>query len=143
MNRRAERGSVSVLVVGFFLVAVLLVAVVVDVSAAYLRRQQLDAVADGAALAAAEAVQSEQVYVGGLGDRARLDPGAARGHVADYLGRIGARERYPGLTYRVRTTADSVQVTVSTLLDLPFTPDGWVGRARVTGRAAAYVEILD
>ena len=69
-SRRAERGQTSVLIMGFFLVAVLLTVVVVDASAAFLRRQRLDAVADGAALAAADGVQGEQVYEGGLGERA-------------------------------------------------------------------------
>ena len=57
MSRRTkDDGQTSLLIVGFFLVAVLLVVVVVDASAAYLRRQELDALADGAALAAADAV---------------------------------------------------------------------------------------
>ena len=77
-SRRAERGQTSVLIMGFFLVAVLLTVVVVDASAAFLRRQRLDAVADGAALAAADGVQGEQVYEGGLGERAQIDPVAAR-----------------------------------------------------------------
>lgn len=138
---REERGQTTVLVIGFFLVAVLLVVVVVDASAAYLRRQQLDAVADGAALAAADAVQGEQVYVGGLGERATIDPQVARQHVREYLSGLGAFSRYPGLTYRVRTSGDSVQVQVSTPLDLPFTPPGWTSETKVTGRAAAYAQV--
>lgn len=141
MNPRDERGQTTVLIVGFFLVALLLVVVVVDASAAYLRRQQLDAVADGAALAAADAVRSEQVYVGGLGERAAIDPREARLHVHEYLTGLGAFGDYPGLTYRVRTTEDTVEVRVATPLDLPFVPPGWVGDATVTGRAAAYVQV--
>lgn len=141
--RRVERGQTSVVIVGFFLVALLMVVVVVDASAAYLRRQQLDAVADGAALAAADALAGEQVYVGGLGERAAIDRGAAREHVADYLARVAAFRTYPGLTYRVRTSADSVRVQVSTPLELPFTPPGWLGGTTVSGRAAAYVHVSD
>lgn len=140
---RDQQGQTAVLIIGFFLVALLLVVVVVDASAAYLRRQQLDAVADGAALAAADGVQGEQVYVGGLGERALIDPQAARQHVREYLAGVDAFVRYPGLTYRVHTAADSVQVQVSTPLDLPFVPPGWVTRTRVTGRAAAYVHVSD
>ena len=142
-RRGEERGQTAVLVVGFFVVALLLVVVVVDASAAYLRRQQLDAVADGAALAAADALESEQVYVGGLGERAAIDPGAARAHVRDYLDRVAAFGSYPDLTYRVHTSADSVRVRISTPLDLPFTPPGWILDATVTGRAAAYVHVTD
>ena len=90
MRRSEESGQTSLLIVGFFLVAVLLVVVVVDASAAYLRRQQLDALADGAALAAADGIQGAQVYEQGLGERAAIDPELARTYVADYLERLGA-----------------------------------------------------
>jgi hypothetical protein len=142
-RRTSEQGQTSLLIAGFFLVAILLVVVVVDASAAYLRRQQLDAVADGAALAAADAIQGPQVYEGGLGERAAIDPQQARHEVADYLEQIGARGSYPGLSYRVSTTQDSVEVRVTTPLELPFAPPGWAERTQVTGTAAAYVEVLE
>jgi hypothetical protein len=140
--RRDETGQTSVLIVGFFLVAVLLLAVVVDASAAYLRRQQLDAVADGAALAATEGLEGDQVYLGGLGERAEIDPAAARRHVSAYLRQIGAHRDYPGLTVRVSTTAESVTVRVSSPLELPLVPPGWTDGTRVTGHAAAYVQVV-
>jgi hypothetical protein len=143
VNRRCETGQTSVLIVGFFLVTVLLVVVVVDASAAYLRRHQLDALADGAALAATEGVEADQVYLGGLGDRADLDPGQARRHVAAYLRQVRAHRSYPGLTVRVTTTPDSVAVQVSSPLELPLVPPGWAGNTRVTGRAASYVQVVE
>jgi hypothetical protein len=138
-HRRDQHGQTSVLIIGFFLVAVLLVVVVVDASAAYLQRQRLDALADGAALAATQAVEGEQVYTEGLGERAQLDPAEARRHVAAYLRRV-SRER---LGFRVRTTSDSVTVEVSQVLDLPLVPPGWTDRTTVTGRAASYVDVVD
>ncbi len=141
-RRRSEDGQTTLLLVGFFLVAALLVVVVVDASAAYLRRQHLDALADGAALAAADAVAGEQVYLDGLDERAGIDPGLARAHVAEHLRAVGAHHAYPGLSYRVRTTSDSVEVVVSTPLDLPFSPPGWAERTRVTGTAAAFVQVV-
>jgi uncharacterized membrane protein len=128
---------------GFAVVAVLLVAVVVDASAAYLRRQQLDALADGAALAAADGVLTAQVYEGGLGTIAAIDPVAAHQHVAAYLQQVGARRAYPGLRYRVTTTSEGVQVRVTAPLELPLTPHGWLSRTRVAGTAAAQVRILE
>ena len=142
-RRRGERGQTSVLLVGFFLVALLLVVVIVDSSAAFLRRQRLDAVADGAALAAADGIQGEQVYEGGLGERAQIDPVVARAYVADYLARIGAHRDYPGLRWTLSTTPTAVQVSVSTPLELPFVPPGWTGDTLVSGRAAAYVEVSE
>ncbi len=141
MRGRQEAGQTSLLIVGFFLVAVLLVVVVVDASAAYLRRQELDALADGAALAAADAVREEQVYTEGLGEQAKLDPVAARQEVADYLRRIGAHGRYTGLRYVVTAGDESVQVRVTTPLKLPFAPPGWAERTDVTGTAVAVVDI--
>jgi hypothetical protein len=142
-RRTPETGQTSLLIVGFFLVAILLVVVVVDASAAYLRRQQLDAVADGAVLAAADGIRTEAVYTEGLGERAGLDPVQARRHVAAYLQQIGARRSYPGLTYRVSVTEESVEVRVSTPLDLPLAPPGWAESAVVTGTAAALVQVLE
>jgi hypothetical protein len=140
---RDDRGQTAVLVVGFFLVALLLVVVVVDASAAYLQRQRLDALADGAALAATQAVEGEQVYTHGLGERALLDPAEARRHVAAYLRRVGATRDHGRLGFRVRTTVDSVEVEVSSLLALPLVPPGWTDRTTVTGRAASFVEVVE
>lgn len=138
---RSERGQTSLLIVGFFLVGILMVAVVVDASAAYLRRQQLDTVADGAALAGAAGVRGEQVYEGGLAERAAIDPAVAAAHVAEHLRSTGALRRFPGLTYRVDAAADAVTVRVSAPLDLPLRPPGWSGSATVSSVAAAYVAV--
>jgi hypothetical protein len=141
-RQRTEAGQTTLLLVGFFLVAALLVVVVVDASAAYLRRQHLDALADSAALAAADAVAGERVYLGGLDEHAAIDPGLARMHVAEHLRAVRAHRSYPGLTYVVRTTVNSVEVSVSTPLELPFAPPGWTDRSRVSGTAAAFVQVV-
>ena len=95
-GRRDEQGQTAVLIVGFALVLLLLVVVVVDASAAYLRRQRLDALADGAALAAVDGIRSERLYTEGLGEQAVLDPTVARAYAAAYLAQTDAG-RYPGL----------------------------------------------
>lgn len=138
-----EAGQTALLIVGFFLVALLLVGVVVDASAAYLRRQALDSLADGAALAAADGVQGREVYQGGLGERARIDPQAARGYVAGYLRAARAGARFPGLTYDVAADPDRVVVRLTAPLDLPVVPPGWVHRPLVSGTAASYVAVGD
>lgn len=138
---RAERGQTSLLIMGFAVVLAMLVAVVVDASAAYLRRQDLDALADGAALAAAEAVGADQVYEGGLGARAALDPAQARGYVASYLQQTGAAGRYQGLSYTVSVGTDVVTVRVVAPLQLPLNLPGRRWRPMVAGTAASYVEV--
>jgi hypothetical protein len=124
-------------------VALLLIGVVVDASAAYLRRSGLDSLADGAALAAADGVQGRQVYEGGLGQRAEIDPEVARGYVAEYLRDSGAAARYPGLSYDVDAGVDRVVVHVAAPLDLPITPPGWERRPMISGTAASFVVVSD
>src|SRR4051812_37097761 len=141
MRRRDEHGQTTVLIIGFAVVAMLMVAVVVDASAAYLRRSGLDSVADGAALAAAEGLEGSQVYTGRLGRRARSDPGRARRFVADSLRDTGAASRYPGLSYTVEAGTDRVVVHVTSPLDLPLTPPGWDTSAVIAGSAASVVVV--
>jgi len=138
---RHERGQASLLIIGFALVIAMLVAVVVDASAAYLRRQDLDALADGAALAATDAIRADQVYVGGLGTRAALDPVVARAYVASYLQQSGAAARFPGLAWSVGVGPDTVVVRVVAPLDLPLRLPGRRFRPVVAGSAASYVDV--
>jgi len=140
-GRGSERAQASLLILGFFLIAVMLVGVVVDASAAYLRRQALDALADGAALAAADGVQGEQVYLSGLDATARIDPVAAREYVATYLARSRAHQQFPGLAYQVMPAGDSVTVHLSAPLDLPIPPPGWTADPWIDGIASATVPV--
>jgi hypothetical protein len=140
---RPERGQTTLLVVGFAVVAIMMVAVVVDASAAYLRRSGLDSLADGAALAAADGIAASQVYEGRLGEHALIDPALARRYVARYLAATGAARRYPGLRYDVETAPDRVVVHVASPLDLPIAPPGWPDQPVVSGTAASYVVVSD
>jgi uncharacterized membrane protein len=140
---RDEAGTVAVLIIGFTVVIAMMVAVVVDASAAYLRRQNLSSLADGAALAAADGIQGEQVYTTGLAERAVIDPRVAEALVAAHLGAVGAARTYPGLTYHVDTAEDRVVVRVSAPLDLPLTLPGLGDGTRVSGTAAAVVVVSE
>ncbi|RYE77289.1 MAG: hypothetical protein EOO74_07120 [Myxococcales bacterium] len=111
-----ERGSITPLVIGFTVMLVMLVGVVVNASAAFLKRQQLNSLADAAALAATEGVEGEQVYTGGLGERAEIDPAVARARAADQLLAAGVA----GLRFRIVTRTDSVTVHLDAPIDLPF-----------------------
>ena len=68
---RGERGQATLVIVGFALVLAMAIAMVVDASAAYLQRQSLDTVADGAALHGADlGATGRRVYTSGVpGDR--------------------------------------------------------------------------
>src|SRR5215210_8437416 len=97
VTRRDERGQASVIIIGFGLVVLLLIVVVIDAGAAYLERQSLDSLADGAALYGADAAaEGSDVYRGGLGhgDLA-LSADVARAAVRDYLRAGGAYDAHP------------------------------------------------
>jgi uncharacterized membrane protein len=139
---RDETGQVTVMIVGFFTVVALMCVVVVDASAAYLRRQQLGSLADGAALAAADGAQGLEVYEGGLGEYAEVDATAARASVEQYLSSVGAAGEHPGLVASVHADGTRVTVTLQAPLQLPITPPGWDDSTRVTGTATAVVPVV-
>src|SRR5688500_19955802 len=97
-RRRPETGQVTILIVGLATVLAMGVAVVTDASAAYLQRQGLDNLADGAALAGADlGAAGSDVYDGGLGDgRLMVTEAEAKAAVHDYLQLAGAHAKYPG-----------------------------------------------
>lgn len=138
-----ERGSIAPLIIGFALILATLVGVVVDASAAYLRRSGMSSLADAAALSATDGLQGDQVYTQGLGKKAVIDPATAQRYVEDYLARSGARSRYPGLDVRVVTRDNVVVVRLRAPLHLPLRVPGVVGDAVVSGDAASEVLVSD
>ena len=140
MSARDERGTVSVLVIGFFLIAVLLVGVVVDASAAYLRRQGLTALADATALAAADGVMAAQAYAGDP-ESSAIDPVVAREHATAYLDQVDADAHYEGLRLEVGVSSGAVTVRLSTPLELPIAPPGWEDAPVIVAESAALVVV--
>ena len=138
---RNEDGHVTVMIVGFLVVVALMCVVVIDASAAYLRRQQLGSLADGAALAAADGAQGQEVYEGGLGELAEVDAAAARQHVDEYLSQVGASVDHPGLQAQVQTDGARVTVTLQAPMQLPVRPPGWDDSTLVEGSATAMVQV--
>lgn len=138
MSRRDERGQVTVMIVGFFVVVGLMAVVVVDASAAYLSRQRLNSLADGAALAAADGVQGEVVYRTGLDGAATIDAAAAQAYVRDYLGATGSP---PGLRWTVARDGDALRVRLVAPLRLPLAPPGWRGGTTVSSESAVTLRV--
>lgn len=139
-----QRGQVTLMVIGFALVLLMMTAVVTDASAAYLQRQGLDTLADGAALTAADAGASgAEAYGAGLGDDLVLDADVARAAVADYLSRVGADTRYPGLTVEVSVdpTGQRVIVSVRAPVHLPLHVPGSPAQASIGATSAASVGV--
>jgi hypothetical protein len=143
---RDERGTGTLMIVGLAVVLAMMAAVVTDASAAYLQRQGLDTLADGAALTAADAGASgREAYGDGLSADLHLDAGTARAAVADYLHRVGAFTRFPGLTARVRVDATSqrVVVVVRAPVRLPLHVPGGPERAVLGATSSAEVGVDD
>jgi len=116
---RDERGQVTVMIVGFMMILLCMVAVVVDASAAYLQRSGLDTVADGAALAGTEALDLQAGYEQGLDDL-QLSRRLVDDAVRTYLEQTGAAARFPGLAHTVVVSGNQVVVHVTAPLDLPL-----------------------
>ena len=142
-REQTESGQATVLIVGLAFVLAMAVAMVVDVSAAYLQRQSLDTVADGAALQGADlGAAGREVYTGGVPHgRFDLTADAVRASVRDYLAATGAYATYPGLSFTVdidqRTS--SVTVHLDAPLDLPLTVPGSPEVASVGATGSAVV----
>ena len=142
-ERRDQRGQSSVLIIGFAVVLAMVVALVVDTSAAYLHRQGLDTLADGAALRGADlGATGQDVYQGGVPpDTLALTPAQARAAVGSYLRDAGAYARFPGLSFTVRVAGDRVEVHLTAPLDLPLSIPGSPEHTTVGADGSAVVGV--
>lgn len=132
MRPRGDDGSVLVLVVGLFGVLLLLVAVVVDVSAAVLAKRSLASTADGAAVSAAQALDETAFYAHGPGEGVPLSEAGVEQRVAVYAQGTGQ----PGLALDGHVEGGLVAVvTAHRTVRLPFS--GWLGRSSVELTAVA------
>ena len=141
-TRRDQRGSTLPLILAFAAIVLLLVAVVVDASAAYLARQRLAALADGAALQGADqGAQGTDAYDGGLatGDLA-LSAREAEIAVHAYLRDTGALADHPGLRAVVRIDGDRLVVELTAPLDLPLSLPGAPADPTVRAVGSAVVD---
>ncbi len=117
--RRTDDGQISVLVVGLFALAALLVIGGIDVTAAHVARVRLLDIADSAALDAADALDEGTAYRQGVGPSVTVSDASVRESVTAYL---AARPQPSGV--------DAVGVEPAT-----GTPDGRTAVVVLTGRA--------
>ena len=143
MRRRDERGSTIPLIVGFATVLLMGIALVINASSAYLQRQSLDTLADGAALRGAD-LGAAGVYGDGLAqDRLLQESGAVRKVVVVYLQSVGADRTYPGLEVqaRVNSVDRSVTVILTAPVELPLHLPGSPIRPVVAASSTAAVTV--
>ena len=120
---RGDEGQLLLLVLGFTLVVALLVTVVVNASRVFLTQRALSAAADGAALAAADALDEAAVYSGaGPAELLPLGEAAVHDAVASYAAGADLAARFEGLALSSTLSEDGTTVTVTAgaLVDLPF-----------------------
>ena len=129
---RREDGTITVMTIGFFVFLGLLAVVVVNASAAFLQRRELDNVADGAALAAADGLSRADFYRRG---EVRLDGREARRLVGAYVPGDGVR------VVRVSTDGDQVHVRLERTVDLAFAPPGWTSRTTIVSEATSQLRL--
>lgn len=125
-----EEGSILVLSLGYAVVLLSLVLVVVDVSAVFLARRGLASACDGASLAAAQSIDTGQVYRQGVSGSALPLAG-----VQSAVGRYQAQVYPNGALAGSVRGSDTVVVTGSRTVDLPVI--SWLGIGDVTIRATA------
>jgi len=130
MTVRGERGSITVMSIGFLLLLGALTVVVVDASAAFLQRQELNNLADGAALAAANGLDAAAFY-----ERREvvLSQSDVRSLVEQHIS--GSNARLTGL----EVAGDRVRVRLARPMDLPLVPPGWMDRTVVVADADAWL----
>lgn len=121
MSRRGEEGSISLLIIFYMLVAAAMVVVAVDASAFFLAQRGLSSVADGAALAAAQALDEDALYAGRAADELPLDAAGVRAAVVGYLTDRELTSTYPTLQVaEAGTDGETVEVTLTYDKQLPF-----------------------
>jgi len=131
------------LIIGLASFCLMAVAMLVDASAAYLQRQGLDNLADGAALHGAD-LGSAGVYTEGItAERLLQEESAVRAAVLSYLREAGAPSKFPGIKVRVSVDSGGRSVTVSldAPLELPLRIPGTPARTTVGASSTAAVTV--
>jgi hypothetical protein len=138
-----ERGQVGILVLGFTVVALMLVVGGVDVTAVQLARTQLLDAADGAALDAADSLDEPGAYDGGLGAAVRLTDATVLQAAAGYLaaqprpsgvsswGLVGGTGALDGQTAVVRLQGQATIPLLSSVVEV------WGGSVTITVESRA------
>jgi hypothetical protein len=82
---RPESGQITLLIIGFTIIALMLIVGAVDVTAVQLARGRLFDAADGAALDASDALDNGSAYQRGLGTTVPISDGSVRQSAIGYL----------------------------------------------------------
>lgn len=118
-----DAGQLTVLVIGFTMIVVLLITVVVNASRVFLVHRALSAAADGAAVAAADALDEPAYYAGARPpDTLPLSSSAVAAAVDNYAASAGLASRFESFQAAGGLAPDgtTVSATCSTVVRLPL-----------------------
>ena len=130
--RRGDHGTITVMTLGFFVFLGLLCVVVINASDAFLERRELDNLADGAALAAADGLDQSAFYSQGA---VRVDGDRARQLVADYVAGNPVR------IVSVQTIGDRISVRLERDVQLALRPPGIPSSTTVVAEATGQLRL--
>ena len=134
MSQR-DRGSITIMTVGYLAILLVLAFVVAEASVVYLARRSLAAECDGAAVAAAQSIDAARTY-------GRADPGTtlALAGVQEVVGRY-PRKPDSSLAASVEGV-DTVVVTGRRSVALPLLRSLGVGSVTISASARARTHVL-
>lgn len=141
-GQAAEDGQMAVMIVGYVLLALLVVTVVIGISSVYLEHKRLLSLADGASLAAADSYTLGEVAGEGGRPSTTLGSERVRNVAADFLARSPSSTRFDGLAVTGATGSpdgSTAVVVLSTVVHPPvvnfLVPDGIRIEAASTARS--------
>lgn len=108
-----EDGSILLFGIGLSVAGLMIATVSINVASLWVTRNTLDGIADGAALSAAQAVDTDAIYRDGLGSNLRLNENLARAKVKQYVDAANVRSQVKQFVVRsVEVSGSTVTVTV-------------------------------
>jgi hypothetical protein len=111
-----DEGSILLFGIGLSVAGLMIATVSINVASLWVTKNVLDGIADGAALSAAQAVNSDSIYRNGLGTNLRLDENLARTKVNQYVTAANVRSQVQQFSVRsVVVSGTAVTVTVQAI----------------------------
>jgi len=119
-----DDGSILLFGIGLSVAGLMIATVSINVASLWVTKNVLDGIADGAALSAAQAVNSDAIYRNGLGKNLRLDENLARTKVNQYV--VAANVRSQVQQFSVRSVVVSGTAVTVTVQASPRTSFGYL-----------------
>ncbi|MDP4666978.1 MAG: hypothetical protein NWS06_03065 [Candidatus Nanopelagicales bacterium] len=121
MKVKRDEGSILLFGIGLAVTALMIATLAINVASLWVTRNVLDGIADGAALSAAQAIDTDAIYQDGLGASLRLNETLARNRVLEYVRVAQAAKQVEQFSIAsVTVSGTSVTVTVQGIPSLPF-----------------------